>query len=268
LARQAFHALNLLGVRPNTAVGIGMDARDPLTAIARQVEAHVPFFKDRVNRVRRQLRGSDTDIVTIATLRGACITLAEGIGGVRYGARPVLLPDDRHKAVLESAVEWFSAVSDAIGPVMEDREKKLASSPSVLAAIGAMGHELVNIENSEQRRATLLMLIKKLQLVNWSRGKHWEGIAGKFTPSGTFSIGGSKETAYAIYGALSDETSPAFNQVRSTAEVAVPCAHCVTVIAQPAGQFLGDGNAAVATTRAAQTDRHQDCETMAIGNSR
>ena len=47
-ARQAFHDLNVLGPT-NAAVSLGMDARDPLTAICRQVEKRVPFFKDRVN---------------------------------------------------------------------------------------------------------------------------------------------------------------------------------------------------------------------------
>jgi DNA sulfur modification protein DndB len=213
-ARQAFHDLNVLGVRPNAAVSIGMDARDPLTGIARQVEKRVPFFKDRVNKVRRQLRGADTDVVTIASLRGACITFAEGIGGVRYGARPVSLADEKQSVVLERATEWFQAVTEAIGPVMEDRENKLASAPSVLAAIGAVGHELLHADDPQQRTKIRNELIERLRQVDWRRGKHWEGIAGKFTPKGTFSIGGSKETAYAIYGALTDDTSPAFMQVR------------------------------------------------------
>lgn len=215
-ARQAFHDLNVLGVRPNTAVSIGMDARDPLTAIAREVEQRVPFFRGRVNKVRRQLRGSDGEIVTIAALRGACITLAEGIGGVRYGSRPVLLPAPRLKAVSDAALEWFEAVGNAIGPAMEDRDAKLASAPSVLAAIGAMGHPLVGLDHTS-RAAKREAQIALLREVDWSRGKHWEGIAGKFTPKGQLSIGGSKETAYAIFGALSDETSPAFNTVRRAA---------------------------------------------------
>lgn len=219
-ARQAFHDLNVLGVRPNAAVSIGMDARDPLTGIARQVEKRVPFFKDRVNKVRRQLRSSDTDVVTIATLRGACITFAEGIGGVRFGSRPVALADDRHPVVLDRATQWFQAVTEALGPAMEDRENKLASAPSVMAAIGAVGHELFHTDDVAQRVALTAQLVERLRLVDWRRGKHWEGIAGKFTPKGAFSIGGSKETAYAIFGALTDNTSPAYAQVRPAVSAA------------------------------------------------
>ena len=214
-ARQSFHDLNVLGVRPNAALSIGMDARDPLTQVAREVERQVPFFRNRVNKVRRQLGAHGTDVVTITSLRGACITLAEGIGGVKYGARPFPLPTDQAQRALHTAVEWFGAVTDAIGPAMEDRENKLASAPTVLAAIGAMGHELVNVDEPALREVKVAALIRKLKTVDWRRGRHWEGIAGKFTPKGSFSVGGSKETAYAVYEALNDETSPGYVTVRT-----------------------------------------------------
>ena len=219
-ARQCFHDLNVLAVRPNAALSIGMDARDPLTRITRDLERAVPFFRDRVNKVRRQLRGSDTDVVTITSLRGACITLAEGIGGVKYGARPVPVSDDRLPQIEQAAIEWFQAVSEVIGPAIEDRDNKLASAPSVLAAIGAMGHELVNIDEPVQRAARTSDLIGRLRGVDWRRAKHWEGIAGKFTPKGAFSVGGSKETAYAVYEALNDENSPGYKCVRQTSPAA------------------------------------------------
>lgn len=213
-ARQSFHDLNVLGVRPNAALSISMDARDPLTRVARDVEQRVPFFRNRVNKVRRQLRTSDTDVVTIAALRGSCITLSHGIAGVKYGARPVTVPTDQVSQIGQVAVEWFSAIADAVGPAMEDRDNKLASAPSVLAAIGAVGHELVNIDDQVARDAKRITLVEELKSVDWRRGKHWEGIAGKFTPKGAFSVGGSKETAYAVYEALHDTTSPGYGKIR------------------------------------------------------
>ncbi len=58
-------------------------------------------------------------------------------------------------------------------------------------------------------------LVRKLRTVDWRRSKHREGIAGKFTPKGAFSVGGSKETAYAVYEALNDETSPGYVNIRT-----------------------------------------------------
>lgn len=213
-ARQAFHDLNVLGVHPSAALAISMDARDPMTSVARTVEDTVPFFRGRINKVRRQLGKRDTDVLTITALRGACITVAEGIGGVRYGAKPVAIPQDRVPQIEKVAVEWLEAVADRIGPAIEDRERTLAGAPPVMAAIGAMGHVLVNIATDAERQTKITELAERLTLIDWTKGKSWEGIAGKFTPKGRFSVGGSKETSYAIYAALTDPTSEGYQRVR------------------------------------------------------
>ena len=214
-ARQSFHDLNVLGVKPNTALGIGMDTRDPLTRIARSVEAAIPFLKGRINKARRQLRGSDNDIMTITALRGACITLAVGISGVKYGAKPMVISDAEMPMIKAVAIEWLKAVTDAFGPAMEDRQNKLVAAPSVLSALGAIAHDLIHTDHTEARYREIDRLIESLRDVDWRRGEHWQGIAGKFTPRGVFSIGGSKETAYAVYEALADSTSSAYIKVRN-----------------------------------------------------
>jgi DNA sulfur modification protein DndB len=218
-ARQVFHDLNVLGVQPNAALAISMDARDPLTGVAREVEAGIPFFRGRVNKVRRQLRRTDREVVTITALRGACITLADGISGVRYGARPMPIDNARLPRIREVALEWFKMITELLGPAVEDRERTVAGAPPVLAAIGAMGHLLVEIDNPQDRRRKAQELAERLKLVNWTKGKAWEGIAGKYTPKGTFSVGGTKETAYAIYAALDDVTSVGYQQIRSELRV-------------------------------------------------
>jgi DGQHR domain-containing protein len=219
-ARQAFHDLNALAVRPNAALSIGMDARDPITHVCREVERRVPFFTDRVNKIRRQLRASDTHILTITSLRGACVTLAKGINGIQFGARPVPIDDAEVPAIETAAIDWFTALADAIGPTLEDRVNKLAASPSVLAALGAIGHQVVSISDSVMRQAKCRQLADALRSVNWERGRSWEGIAGKFTPKGAFAVGGAKETAYAVYSALSDPSSSGYSRIRVSATMA------------------------------------------------
>lgn len=213
-ARQAFHDLNMLGIRPNAAIGIGMDARDPITRICREIERRVPLFHGRVNKVHRQLRAGDPHLMTITTLRGGCVTLAKSISGVQYGARPVEIRDDELFRIETAAVEWFVTVADAIGPSLEDRETKLASSPAVFAAIGAVGHPLVSIEGAQARRAKASALADTLRQVDWRRGGPWVGIAGKISPKGAFAVGGAKEYAYAVYTALTDPVSASYATVR------------------------------------------------------
>ncbi|SDG87493.1 DNA sulfur modification protein DndB [Bradyrhizobium sp. Rc2d] len=216
-ARQAFHDLNTLGVRPNAALSLGMDARDPITRVCREVERHVGFFKGRVNKVRRQLRSTDAEVVTITTLRGACVTLAKGINGVQYGARPVPVPEETINAIERAAIDWFNALTEAYGPALENREHSLASSPTAMAALGAVGHPLVNVADPKDRALKARELVNSLSGVNWTRDKTWEGIAGKFTPKGSFSLGGSKETAYAVYATLTDPASAGYSRVRGGA---------------------------------------------------
>jgi DGQHR domain-containing protein len=213
-ARQSFHDLNTLGVRPNAALSIGMDARDPITRVCREVERQVPFLKDRVNKVRRQLRGSDSEITTIAALRGACVTFLKGINGVQYGARPVPIENTNISALEARSIEWFIALTEALGPVLEDRENNITASPAVLAALGAVGHPLSLTEDAAERSLKCRELAAAMKTVNWTRGKAWEGIAGKFTPKGAFSLGGPKETAHAIYAALTNPASEGYKRVR------------------------------------------------------
>jgi DNA sulfur modification protein DndB len=220
-AQQCFHDLNTLGVRPNAALSIGMDARDPITRITREVERQVHFFKGRVNRVRRQLRANDPEITTIGALRGACVTFAKGITGVQYGSRPVQLDKDEIPNVERAAIDWFASLAEALGPVLDDRENNLATAPAVLAALGAVGNQLLHIEDATERRTRSRDLANSLKAVNWTRDKVWEGIAGKFTPSGKFSLGGPKETAHAIYAALTNPASQGYAKIRGAGSAAV-----------------------------------------------
>lgn len=218
-ARQAFHDLNTLGVKPNSALSLGMDARDPITAICREVERHVPFLTDRVNKVRRQLRGTDPHVVTITALRTACVTFAKGINGVQFGSRPVPINDSDLPRIEAAAIDWFTAVTDAIGPALEDRDNKLASAPAVLAAIGALGNQLVHISDNTTRRLEAKKIAVQLKQIDWKRSGVWAGIAGKLSAKGVLSVGGAKENAYAVYGALADDTQPSFQAIRHASSV-------------------------------------------------
>jgi DGQHR domain-containing protein len=213
-ARQVFYDLNVLGVQPSSALAISMDARDPLTSVARDVERQVSFLQGKINKVRRQLKRSDPEIMTITNLRGACVTLAKGISGVKFGTKPVPMESQDVPRVREVAVEWFTAVTDLLGPAMIDRDRTVAAAPPVLAAIGAMANELLAINERALRKRRIQELLEKLRTVQWEKGPRWEGILGKFTPSGVFSIGGTKETVYQVFAALDDPTSAAFRQVR------------------------------------------------------
>lgn len=213
-ARQSFHDLNVLGVKPSAALSIGMDARDPITLVTRNVEKKVPFFYGKVNVSSRQLSKDSAHVITLSGLRTACVTLAKGINGVQYGARPVSLDGMNVENIEKAAIDWFMAVSEALRPSLEDRENKIAAAPSVFAAIGAIGNQVVGIADDDERKARCKELAESLQKIRWERGEHWTGIAGKYTPKGNFSVGGAKEVSYAVYSALTDPSSEGYKRIR------------------------------------------------------
>jgi DNA sulfur modification protein DndB len=112
------------------------------------------------------------------------------------------------------ATEWFEAVTDTLRAPLEDRKNCLTSSPAVFAAIGAMGHELVAIDDDTARTARRKRLIDDLKTIKWQKDQRWDGIAGKLTPKGRFAVAGSKEVAYAVYRALTDSSDEGYARVR------------------------------------------------------
>ena len=218
-ARQAFHDLNVLGVKPNAATSISKDARDVATRIAMRVAEEVPFFRGRVNMAKRQLGPRDSDVVTITALRGAVATQYESIGGVRHGTRPVYVKDEDVRSLQEAAVSWWSAVGGALDSVIEDRVNNVAGAPAVMAAIGAVGHAVFTAVDFERSNVAADRL-NALMEINWSRDARWAGIAGKMSPGGILSLGGSKETAYAIFRALVGSGSEEYERVRSRSRAA------------------------------------------------
>jgi DndB-like DNA-sulfur modification-associated protein len=219
-ARQCFHDLNTLGIKPNAAIAISMDAYDPATNLARRVEQAVPFLRGKINQTRRQLRKNDKEVLTLPQLRTAVVTFAVGIAGVQFGSKPVdrELDVDRLEPL---AVRWFQLVGKVMGKAIEQRSKTVAAAPSILAAVGAMGNAaLASAEafsaygGARTPEDVLEHQAQKLAGVRWERGDHWLGICGKTTRSGGFSIAGSKEAGYASYEALNDTASKAYRKVR------------------------------------------------------
>jgi len=216
-ARQAFHDINVLGRRPNAAIAISMDNRDPATQIARELESTVGYLQGRINTVRRQLRKSDRNagqVMTVTALRSSVVTLAEGIGGVAHGTKPVEIGSLRE--VSRVATAWWDALGEHLGEEIASNDS-VASSPAAIAALGAVGHLLFDprredngdLEDDADELARSLS-----EEIDWAKGSRWAGIAGKFTPKGSFSVGGAKETSYRIYEALVDKSSAGFAQVR------------------------------------------------------
>lgn len=216
IARQYFHDLNVLAVRPNTSLGLSMNSADPVMQVVAEVERRVGFVNGRVERMARQLAKNSPKVVTMQTLRQMVVNVAKGIAGVQYGARPVPVDGIDLKALTEVAVEWFDQFFAAFGAQVTDREQYLAGSSPVLSAVGAMGNAILHASPHERPQLTS-RLLESLRSVDWSKGAHWQGIAGRHTPKGVFSVSGTKEVGYAVFNVLADPNHPSYMAVRPAA---------------------------------------------------
>lgn len=213
-ARQYFHDLNVLAVRPNTSLGLSMDTKDPVMRVVGDVEAAIPFLMGRVDKQSRQLPKRSPKVLTLQSLRQMVVNIAKGISGVQYGARPAPMDDVDLGGLKEVSISWVGAFVNAFEKEITDREHYLAGAGPVLAAAGAMGQMLLTTPR-EQRAARQEQLLSSLRSVNWAKGEHWLGIAGNFTPGGVFSVKGTKEVAYAVFNALTDPANGSYTRIRS-----------------------------------------------------
>lgn len=221
-ARQYFHDLNILAVRPNTSLGLAMDTQDPTMQVVSDVEANLELLAGKVEKMSRQLPRKSAKLVTLQNLRQMVVNVAKGISGVQYGARPVPAQGLDLRELTLVATGWIGAFFDDFIDKIEDRETYLVASGPVLAAVGAMGQELLPL-GPDERAKTQERLLDTLRAVDWSKGEHWVGIAGNITASGVFSVKGTKEVAYAVYNALSDTDTPSYHQIRGeTSPTATP----------------------------------------------
>ena len=212
-AKQAFHDLNLLAVRPNAATAVAMDMRDPITHVTRRV-AELPFFANRIV-TGRQLKKKDTSLSTLSVLRASVVCLAEGISGIQYGNKPVPLDSARVPAIQTAATEYYTALTAKFGPAFEDRLNTVIGTPAVMAALGALGRNAVNMPSPDDRHNEISRVLNTLEGVDWSRGEHWDGVAGKIRPNGTFSTaGGVKDSGSTCYKALADPTTEFYSRIR------------------------------------------------------
>lgn len=216
VARQYFHDLNILAVRPNTSLGLAMDTQDPLMQIVGDVESHIDLLEGRVEKMLRQLPKKSTKIVTLQGLRQMVVNIAKGISGVQYGARPAPVNDVDLRELTSVATDWIGLYFQTFETEITDRETHLAGNGPVLAAVGAMGHDLLKMDEAERSRA-MARMITGLQEVDWSKGEQWLGIAGNYTSTGVFSVKGTKEVAYAVFNALSDIQNSGYAQIHTLA---------------------------------------------------
>ncbi|MEV7420342.1 DNA sulfur modification protein DndB [Streptomyces sp. NPDC089919] len=212
-ARQFFYDLNVLGVKVNSAIALSMDTDDPLMEVVGRLSEEIPFFQGKVERISRQIKKNSPKVVKLQDLRQFVVNMVHGIAGVQYGTKPAPI-DHVDLADLEAlARDWLTDYTDAFAAEITDREGCVAAMGSVLAAVGAMGRRLLEAP-AEERAGLRAQMLDSLSRVDFAKGDHWLGTVLTKTPRGAYTVNGPKQSAYAVYGALSDPGNPAYKAVR------------------------------------------------------
>ncbi len=187
------------------------------------LEVRIGVLNGRVDKQARQLSKKSHKIMTVQSLRQFAINTLLGMPGIQYGAKPAPIPADANLTDIEEVGrDWLEKYLGEFAAEVIDRENTLAGAAPVIAAIGAIGNSIVKAGDEYEREHVARDLLDSLKQVNWNKGDHWAGIAGKFTEKGTFSIGGTKEVAYAIYNVLTDPTNPGYRRIRTGTPVTAP----------------------------------------------
>ncbi len=233
-ARQAFHDLNVLEVKPNSAVSVSMDTQDIATNLTRQVAKESDVVRGRLHLTRRSLRRSDSEVLTISALRTGIVTTLLGGEGLQKGARPIgeleavggVEPDLEAvtDAVTESWVETLEILADELEP--SRRPESVVSAPVVLAGIGMVLHRTIpRPPRSTTGSLELEEVLNLLRGINWSRSAGWDGICGKWVSTdgvplldglvSRLSIGSPKELGHAVADAILHPESDRGKRIRS-----------------------------------------------------
>lgn len=227
-ARPGFYDLNVLEVKPNAAVAIGMDCRDPATAITRAV---IDAADVKVNLRRRQLRKSDPELMMISALRQVVVCTILGEPGFQVGARPVQLhPGIDLEGLRDAVVEVWTAILELLEENLQPdrRADTVLSGPAFIAAVGVIAHHSMpdGVRAAGTEAWTVEDVVEHLEGVIWDRKLFdgtlpWEGIGGKRVegerngvPYERFSLGGPKEVGHQIARALDNPDSAEGRPIR------------------------------------------------------
>ncbi|MEV8319460.1 DNA sulfur modification protein DndB [Streptomyces sp. NPDC059900] len=226
-ARQIFHDRNLLGVVPNKNIALSSDSSNVATNITlsllKDVQVIAPSGEGRVplesvvSVRQRQLKATDTEWMTLSSLRSFVITALFGKAGFEKTSGPISdLPEGCTRDIATAEIhEVLGRILSAFAQAFERRNNTVIASPAVLAALGAVAHRTMSWNKSGEV-LTPDELMELLRDVKWDRDPaYWEGTAGKQTATGSFSLaGGIKDNGSKTAAALGDSESPRFHWVR------------------------------------------------------
>ncbi|MGW5122510.1 DNA sulfur modification protein DndB [Streptomyces sp. NPDC004069] len=224
-ARQIFYDRNVEGVAVAKNLAMSMDQRDFGTRLAHMVAdsvrvdadgQRIPFAR-LVNASKRQVSGSDREVVTLSALRALVVTAVYGRNGLQRSAESVHedeLPTGYGSDQVESAV--VPILGQLIARHARDfTERSAITAPAVLAGIGIAVHHTMPW-SAPASAFRMDDLVRLLDGVHWEReAKYWDGVAAKTGTSGRLNFsGGVKDSGGRVAEAILYPATEAGRRIR------------------------------------------------------
>ena len=213
-AAKWFADINGKGVGVNPNLLVARDFTDPWATVALDVfkKLDIPLEMNK-----RQVSVRSPAVITAMQARTMVAAIGLGLTAISYGAKRIPTKDSKGQYLMnwprlkKAASGWLRDVFSLFTPAaFKDRERVLRSVP-VLVSIGAIGRGLYSQDKGGLEVAKAFL---SDDTIDWARGEHWAGIAGKLNARGTFSVGSGKEHAYATFRALTDPEDPGYERIR------------------------------------------------------
>jgi DGQHR domain-containing protein len=168
-------------------IKIGMDHRQPVTKLIRQMVEDVPIFAERFVEFKRpSIRKSSDELYSLANLN--TMLQAMLLGSTRLSKQQAqrrmteLLEGPAGELHQDRAIAFFRELSDRLGVfsrILEDpdavdyqhlREEFICLNSLGLAVMGMVGHELI------RQRATVEQVVEAIARTDWKRSNLlWDG---------------------------------------------------------------------------------------------
>ncbi len=211
VAAQHFRDINGLGVGINASLLLGHDYADPWMMVTRKVFADLGI---RLEEESRQVKVNSNKVMTVVAARGMVAGVARGISAVTYGGGSIPEEVDGKKVDFDqlhkAAATWLTHVFETLGvDNFTDKGKVLRAAP-VIAALGALGRPFYDGNLDDQLAAKSALAA----IPDWSVSERWNGIAGKYSAAGSFSVASGKEAGHSTFRALRDDKDPGYYRVR------------------------------------------------------
>jgi len=221
--RSLFGDYNGKGVPVTGNLMIARDELDPYAITSREVfdslGLDLELEKRQVSVSSKTTSTGAPAILTAHTARIFVASIFVGTQAVSIGAGRIPTTTQYRgsdadldvQKLYEAGNKWATELTSEFGvDAFTDKAKVLRSAP-VLAALGTIGRPMY----FEGKTSKQVMDASNLSKVDWSHATGgWDGIAGKRSPAGVFSVSSAKEAVHAVLAALTDPTNPGYAKIR------------------------------------------------------